>query len=302
VARDYYSVLVHATSVLDPNTAESRQAVYDRARRALAGARLGIEELTNEQFALEVAIQRSEADFVDESRGVSPTQDAIDQASNGVVEVLGRATVRSSRPRRTLAALLMLGLAAAAILALGIVGLQYWPRATASRHDAPKTAPAPASNGERTTSASEETSLSYNLRRQLVYYRSIQPVGTIVIVKSQHFLYLTLPNTVAVRYAIGVGRDCANVVGLLLVSAKEDWTDPNAPAPTSGVQPDAKNLNRGVDGRLGARSLALGDTGRRIHGTSDPRITDATGCFPLVNDDMINLYNRVALGARVVMN
>lgn len=298
--RDYYSVLVRATSALDPNTAESRQALYDRARHAVANARLSIGEIRNERFALEAAIQQVEADLV--GTGQAMPAGAMDQTPNEIAETLRHAAAPTSEPKHKFSPLLICGLAAAAILAGGIIGYQYWPKVAANRGDVQKTAPMPTSDVDRAPSTSEDSNLSFIFRRQLVYYRSIQPVGTIVIAKSQRFLYLILPNTVALRYTIGVGRECANVVGLLLVSAKEDWTEPNPPTPTNNTPPTVTKPNRGIDGQLGARSLALGETAHRIHGTRETVVSGATGCFPLINDDVIDLYNRVALGTRVVMN
>jgi len=185
---------------------------------------------------------------------------------------------------------------------MGIIGYQYWPRAATNRGDVQNAIPMPVSRVDGAVPAPEDSSPSYIFRRQLVYYRSVQPTGTIVIAKSQRFLYLILPNTAALRYTIGVGRECANVVGLLLVSAKEDWTEPNSPTPANNPQPTATKMTQGIDGPFGARSLLLGETGHHIHGTRDIVMNGAAGCFPLVNDDVIDLYNRVPLGTRVVMN
>ena len=107
-------------------------------------------------------------------------------------------------------------------------------------------------------------------------------MGTIVIAKSQRFLYLVRPNTAALRYTIGIGRECANIAGLLLVSAKENWVELKAstdadrgkPLPGKGPDPDPR-------GRFGARSLALDETGHRIHGTGETVASGAAGCFPL---------------------
>ena len=96
------------------------------------------------------------------------------------------------------------------------------------------------------------------------------------------------------RYTIGIGRECLDVVGLLLVSAKEDWTAADPPKPPEDAQSAA--------GRFGARSLALGATGHRIHGSQEPVADRADGCFPLVDEDVVDLFERVALGARVVVN
>jgi lipoprotein-anchoring transpeptidase ErfK/SrfK len=121
-----------------------------------------------------------------------------------------------------------------------------------------------------------------------VYYRTTHPVGTIVVSKSQRFLYLTRPNAAALRYTIAIGRECENVSGLLLVSAKENWVE---------LATDEMAL-----GRFGVRSLALADTGHRIHGADARRKGQVAGCIPLLNEDVVDLYNRVGVGTRVIFN
>src|SRR5262249_22865751 len=110
---------------------------------------------------------------------------------------------------------------------------------------------------------------------------------------------LVRPNLVAMRYTVGVGPECANAVGLLTVSAKDDWGDTGAaasdpPARVAAAAPAA--------GRFGPRSLTLGDTAHRIFGAAPPIAAVRDGCFALVNEDVIDLYERVSVGTRVVIN
>lgn len=297
--KDYYSVLVRAASALDPNSPESRRALYDRARDAMAAAPLTPSELRQERFALEAAIRKIESEFAD-TRDVFPLPVAAGQSMTETAHAPQGAAVRPARRARALSRFLIPGLAAAAVLVAALLGYEYWRRGDTGRGDTAKLAPVPARDIGRTKDAgrAEEKSSSYIFKRQMVYYRTIHPVGTIIISKSQNFLYLTRPNTAALRYTIGIGRECSNVAGLLLVSAKEDWSGPSPPVSAS----ETPSTVKAVAGQFGARSLALGDTGHRIHGAEEPIVGRVVGCFPLVNDDVIDLYERVALGTKVVMN
>ena len=294
--KDYYSVLVRAASALDPNSPESRRALYDRARDAMAAAPLTPNEIRQERFALEAAIRKIEAEFAD-TRDALPLPPAMGQSTN---EVPQGTAVLPARRAGALSRFLIPGLAAAAVLAAAFFGYEYWRRGDAGRGETTKLASAPARDLGRTKDAGrqEDKSSSYIFKRQLVFYRTIHPVGTIIISKSQNFLYLTRPNTAALRYTIGIGRECSNVAGPLLVSAKEDWSGPSPPMSAGETPPTVK----AIAGQFGARSLALGDTGHRIHGAEEPVVGRVVGCFPLVNDDVIDLYERVALGTKVIMN
>jgi lipoprotein-anchoring transpeptidase ErfK/SrfK len=299
VKKDYYSVLVRAASALDPNSPESRRALYDRARDAMAAAPLTPNEIRQERLALEAAIRKIEAEFAD-TRDALPPPPAMGRSTNEVSRAPQGTAVLPARRAGALSLFLIPALAAAAMLVAAFFGYQYWRRGGAGRGETTKLAPAPARDVGRTKDAGrqEEKSSSYIFKRQLVFYRTIHPVGTIIISKSQNFLYLTRPNTAALRYTIGIGRECSNVAGLLLVSAKEDWSGPSPPMSAGETPPTVK----AIAGQFGARSLALGDTGRRIHGAEEPVVGRAVGCFPLVNDDVIDLYERVALGTKVIMN
>jgi hypothetical protein len=257
MATDYYSVLVRAISALDPNTEEGRRALYDRARLMVIDAGLAASETNRERSALEAAIERIETEMRQANllpAWAPPPSERIDWTrSQG-----------SRSPRIALLALFGAG------IVIALLGYALWPRGSAT-NDAPSRAGASVAKveGMRSTDASVDPNRSYILRRQLVYYRTIHPVGTAVIAKSQHYLYLVRPNTAAVRYTIGVGRECAKAAGLLLVSAKEERPESRARQSVAATRPIAGPAENGrPEARFGARTLALGDTGHRIYGTN----------------------------------
>jgi len=185
------------------------------------------------------------------------------------------------------------------VTALVILAVTFWPWSRApDRGEAPKRAVAPAADTTAGRAASDPNR-SFIYKRQLVYYRTVHPAGTIVIAKSQGFLYLVRPNVTALRYTIAVGRECANAAGLLLVSGKEERPAP----PVTTTQQAAPRLAAAgdSDSRSGARSLTLGDTGHRIYGTTPP-VTAGDECIALANEDIADLYDRVSVGTRVVIN
>jgi lipoprotein-anchoring transpeptidase ErfK/SrfK len=130
----------------------------------------------------------------------------------------------------------------------------------------------------------------------------------------QFALYWTLPEDMAMRYVVGVGRPGLYEAGEFYVGAKKDWPSWK---PTPGMlrrQPDLygrwkDGMPGGLNNPLGSRALYLftpgrGDTFLRIHGTNDPSTLArrvSNGCARLVNDQMIDLYDRVPTGTRVVL-
>jgi lipoprotein-anchoring transpeptidase ErfK/SrfK len=147
---------------------------------------------------------------------------------------------------------------------------------------------------------------AFFLRRQPVFYRSPNPVGSIIVDKQQHFLYLIQPNQVALRYGIGVGKSCAGVAGLHKVAGKKEWPEwqPTADMVERKVAP-AGVMKGGPGNPLGARLLVLDDGSLSVHGTNAPGTIGSSvdfGCVRLANDDAVDLYNRVAIGARVIFN
>lgn len=151
----------------------------------------------------------------------------------------------------------------------------------------------------------EEELLPAEYRPQPVYFRSNEPPGTIVINTNERFLYLVQDGQRAIRYGIGVGREGFQWQGLLKISRKAEWPDWRPPPEMIQRQPYLPRFMSGGPGNpLGARALYLGDTVYRIHGTNQPRTIGhavSSGCFRLVNRDVIDLYDRVPVGTKVVV-
>jgi lipoprotein-anchoring transpeptidase ErfK/SrfK len=142
-------------------------------------------------------------------------------------------------------------------------------------------------------------------RRQPVFYRTSEAPGTIIIDTSERFLYLIQPNNVALRYGIGVGRDGFQWNGLLKISRKAEWPDWTPPAEMIERQPYLPRFMAGGPGNpMGARALYLGSTVYRIHGTNAPETIGhavSSGCFRLVNEQITDLYERVPVGTKVIV-
>jgi lipoprotein-anchoring transpeptidase ErfK/SrfK len=150
-----------------------------------------------------------------------------------------------------------------------------------------------------------DDNLAESFQRQAVFYRSNQPVGTIIVETSERHLYLIESETRALRYGIGVGRDGFTWSGLLRISRKAEWPDWVPPPEMIERQPYLPRFMAGGPGNpLGARAMYLGGTVYRIHGTNAPETIGhavSSGCFRLVNDDVIDLYDRVAVGTHVIV-
>jgi lipoprotein-anchoring transpeptidase ErfK/SrfK len=142
-------------------------------------------------------------------------------------------------------------------------------------------------------------------RRQMVYYRSTEAPGTVIVQTSERFLYVVQGNGRALRYAIGVGREGFQWQGLLKISRKAEWPDWTPPPEMIERQPYLPRFMAGGPGNpLGARALYLGATVYRIHGTNRPDTIGtavSSGCFRLVNADVTDLYDRVPIGTKVVV-
>jgi lipoprotein-anchoring transpeptidase ErfK/SrfK len=150
-----------------------------------------------------------------------------------------------------------------------------------------------------------DENLPDEFKKQLVFYRSLQPPGTIIIDTQERHLYLIQDDTHALRYGIGVGRDGFTWQGLLQVTRKTEWPDWRPPPEMIERQPYLPRFMAGGPGNpLGARAMYLGNTVYRIHGTNAPETIGqavSSGCFRLVNDDVIDLYSRVPVGTKVIV-
>jgi len=143
------------------------------------------------------------------------------------------------------------------------------------------------------------------LERQVVFFRTTEPPGTIVVHTNERFLYLVQENNRAMRYGIGVGRDGFQWAGQHKISRKQEWPDWRPPPEMIERQPYLPRFMAGGPGNpMGARALYIGSTIYRIHGTNQPQTIGhavSSGCFRLVNDDIVDLFERVPVGTRIVV-
>ena len=141
--------------------------------------------------------------------------------------------------------------------------------------------------------------------RQVVPYKSNEPPGTIVVVTGQKYLYLVLGKGKALRYGIGVARDGFEWSGTHRVSNKREWPGWTPPAEMKKRKPGLPDyMPGGLNNPLGARALYIGSTLYRIHGTNEPWSIGqnvSSGCIRMVNDDVVDLFDRVKIGAKVIV-
>jgi lipoprotein-anchoring transpeptidase ErfK/SrfK len=141
--------------------------------------------------------------------------------------------------------------------------------------------------------------------RQEVEYRTTEEPGTVVIDTDNKFLYLVEPDGKAMRYGIGVGRPGFTWAGTHKVTAKREWPDWHPPKEMLERQPYLPHhMAGGPHNPLGARALYLGSTLYRIHGTNEDWTIGtnvSSGCIRLRNADVVDLYERVPVGAKVVV-
>lgn len=128
------------------------------------------------------------------------------------------------------------------------------------------------------------------------------PGSIVIMTKKKKLYYVTGPGT-ALEYNIGVGRAGFTWSGVHKVTAKKEWPTWTPPAQMHARQRGLpKQMKGGEDNPLGARAIYLGSTLYRIHGSNDPDSigqADSSGCFRMHNSDVIDLYERVAVGATV---
>ncbi|MGH6672923.1 MAG: L,D-transpeptidase [Xanthobacteraceae bacterium] len=141
--------------------------------------------------------------------------------------------------------------------------------------------------------------------RQDVSYQTKDPPGTIVIDTPHHFLYLVEAGGKALRYGIGVGRPGFTWAGVKTITAKREWPDWRPPEAMLKRQPELPRfMAGGPQNPLGARAMYLGSTDYRIHGSNEPWTIGhnvSSGCIRLRNADVMDLYNRVKVGTKVVV-
>jgi lipoprotein-anchoring transpeptidase ErfK/SrfK len=153
--------------------------------------------------------------------------------------------------------------------------------------------------------ATERPEIDPKFRRQVVAYHGAEKPGSIVIDTPNRFLYLVQEGGKAMRYGIGVGRPGFSWAGVKTVSAKREWPDWRPPDEMLKRRPDLpRYMPGGPENPLGARALYLGSSLYRIHGSNEPWTIGtavSSGCIRMRNEDVIDLYNRVSVGTRVVV-
>ncbi len=188
------------------------------------------------------------------------------------------------------------------------------PAAPAEQHSSTPPHPSrPLAEPERfAVSIEEYKSIDPEFWPQLVSYATAELPGTIVIDTDNRFLYLVLESSQAKRYGIGVGRDGFGWSGTATIERKTKWPMWFPPKEMQYRDREARRWRRGMPGGprnpLGARALYLfqgkADTLFRIHGTRDPKSIGkavSSGCIRMLNADVVELFDRVALGTKVVV-
>src|SRR6476646_9619969 len=149
------------------------------------------------------------------------------------------------------------------------------------------------------------TELPARLKRQIVSYPTREAPGTIIIDTPNTYLYLVMGNGQAMRYGIGVGREGFTWSGTQHIVKKAEWPDWTPPPEMIARQPYLpRHMAGGPGNPLGARAMYLGNTVYRIHGTNAPDTIGtrvSSGCIRLTNENVEDLFNRVSIGAKVVV-
>ena len=151
-------------------------------------------------------------------------------------------------------------------------------------------------------------------RRYQVDYATTEAPGTVIVDASSHFLYFVLGNGKAIRYGVATGSEAAGWTGEAKIGRKAEWPHWMPPSDMLERWPHLKptaaagGLSGGPDNPLGARALYLYQNGRdtlyRIHGTNEPETIGhdvSSGCIRMLNLDVIDLYSRGAVGAKVIV-
>ena len=145
--------------------------------------------------------------------------------------------------------------------------------------------------------------------REVIEFFELMDPGSILIRTGERRLYFVLPGNRAIMYPVGVGREGFTWSGQNQITRKAIWPDWRPPKVM--IEREAKRGNvipafmaGGPENPLGARALYIGDTEYRIHGTTQPWSIGravSSGCIRLMNEEVIDLFNRVEIGATVIV-
>ena len=326
---DYYSILSRAVASLNPNTEQARAALFERARGLLIDQierdrdRWTDETAVAEMANFDAATDRIEAEVVRRTTSDSigryrrpqraddrPPPPPPDDAPVPLKRGIGRIAVFS----------------AAGLLGVLLIGLAIYafrgepsPQPTATKAPgggvvakAPEAKKAvssrPPLDGDDlepgVDGGSTDTGLPYYLRRQAVYYRTVYSAGMLVVDRSQRFLYLVQPQARALRYGIGVGGECDVNAGLYRIQSKSQWPEWTPSPALLKRRSYPARVPGGPGNPLGAYALYFEGSIPGIHGTNAPKSigqAPTLGCFRLVNDDVVDLEKRIAIGTGVVV-
>jgi len=140
---------------------------------------------------------------------------------------------------------------------------------------------------------------------KVVTYASDEKPGTIVIDTESRHLYLVMGDGQALRYGVGVGRPGFEWAGVRHVTRMAEWPDWTPPPEMLQRKPGLpRHMDGGPDNPLGARALYLGSSLYRIHGSNEPWTIGhavSSGCIRMRNEDVTDLYERVSVGAKVIV-
>ena len=141
--------------------------------------------------------------------------------------------------------------------------------------------------------------------RETVAYDGPYGAGTIIVDTSERRLYFVLGEGKALKYGVGVGRDGFRWTGTHHITRKAEWPGWTPPAAMRKRQPNLPtHMEGGPNNPLGARAMYIGSTMYRIHGSNQPWTIGhavSSGCIRMTNDDVIDLYEQVSVGTKVVV-
>jgi lipoprotein-anchoring transpeptidase ErfK/SrfK len=329
---DYYSILSRAVASLDSNTAQTRAELFERARNLLID-RIESEpgQWTNEAALAEVANFDAATDRIEAEAARRRQSDSVGRQPRLRPAADHRTAVPQDdtpvESRHGIGRVVVLG--AVGLLGVLLIGLAVYafrgepttaPQTAATKAPggavvakAPETkqpvSSRPSPDGDDlepgVDGGSTDAGLPYYLRRQAVYYRSVYSPGMIVVDRSQRFLYLVQPQSRALRYGIGVGGECDVSAGLYRIKTKSQQWPEWSPSPALLKRRTYPAKVAGGPGNpLGAYALYFESNLPGIHGTNAPKSigqAPTLGCFRLVNDDVVDLEKRIAIGTGVVV-
>ena len=161
------------------------------------------------------------------------------------------------------------------------------------------------SDNDSYRASGDERPLASPIPRETVSYDGPYAPGTIIISTRERRLYFVLPGRQALKYGVGVGRPGFTWAGVTHIANKREWPDWTPPPQMLRRRPDLpRHMEGGIDNPLGARAMYLAGTLYRIHGSNEPDAIGqavSSGCIRMTDDDVVDLYGRASVAARVVI-